>query len=464
MTTMVNAVPRLGLRSRILKAGTWIVGGQLIGQMIRLASNVVMTRLLFPDAFGLMSVVNMLITALGLFSDIGIVRSIVQSPRGEEPGMLNTAWTIQVIRGQFLAIGCLVAAFVFTVVAHFGFAKAGTVYADARLPWIVGVFAIVPVISAFDSIRNASARRHMQIHRLIKMDLATQVVTALVMIAVGLATRSIWALMAGAVSTALVRCVIGHVFLPGHRERLQLERAAVKELMNHGKWVFMSSIFTFMVTNGDRIFMGAIVEAREFGLYVIALLIVAVPQQLASNLCNSIVYPAMSEVFRERPHEFSKVLTRFQWGYDAIVTLLFAVLISAGPALVDLIYDSRYHDAGWMMSILAVGMIGMRFQVVEQCYQAVGTPQYMTLANLVRLIALVAGIFVGRHVGGMPGIIVGIAAAQFSAWPIVLWFKAKHHALSLRAEAVLLPAIAVGLGAGWLLSIGVHHLFPARFA
>ena len=464
MTTIVNAAPRVGLRSRILKAGTWIVGGQFIGQLIRLGSNVVMTRLLFPDAFGLMSVVNTLITALGLFSDIGIVRSIVQSHRGEDPAMLNTAWTIQVIRGQFLALGCVVAAFGFAVSAHFGFAKAGTVYADPRLPWIVGVFAIVPVISAFDSIRNAVARRTMQIHTLIKMDLVTQLVTALVMVAVGWATRSIWALMAGAVSTALVRCVMGHVFLKGHRESFQLERAALKELMSHGKWIFMSSILTFLVINGDRIFLGGIIDARQFGLYVIALLIVAVPQTLASNLCNSIVYPAMSEVFRERPHELSRVLTRFQWGYDAIVTLLFAVLIAAGPALVDVVYDSRYHEAGWMMSILACGMVGMRFQVVEQCYQAVGKPQFMTLANLVRLIALVTGVFVGRHVAGMHGILVGIALAQFAAWPLVLWFKARHHALTVRSELVLVPAIVVGLGAGWLLSIGVHHLFPWRFA
>ena len=464
MTAVADTPLRVGLRGRVLKAGTWIVGGQLIGQLIRLCSNVILTHLLFPDAFGLMSVVNVLITALGLFSDIGIVRSIVQSPRGEEPGMLNTAWTIQVIRGQFLALGCVVAACAFALTAHVGLAKAGTVYADSRLPWIVGVFAIVPVISAFDSIRNAVARRHMHLHVLIKMDVTTQFTTAVVMVLVAWLTRSIWTLIVGAVTTALVRCVMGHVVLPGHREKLQIDKSALKELMSQGKWIFLSSILTFLATNGDRIFLGGIIDAREFGLYVIALLIVAVPQTLASMLCNSIVYPALSEVFRERPHELGRVLQRFEWGYDAIVTLLFAALVSAGPALVDVLYDSRYHEAGWMMSILSVGMIGMRFQVVEQCYQAVGKPQYMTLANLLRLATMVAGVFIGRHVAGMQGIVVGIAMSQYAAWPLALWFKGRYHALTLRAELLLVPAIVVGLGVGWLVSLAAHHLFAHRFA
>src|SRR4051812_6014984 len=98
MTGVTSSLPaQVGLRARIVRAGSWMIGGQLISQVIRLATNIVLTKLLFPDAFGLMSVVNIMITALGLFSDIGVARSIVQSPRGEEPAMLDTAWTVQII-------------------------------------------------------------------------------------------------------------------------------------------------------------------------------------------------------------------------------------------------------------------------------------------------------------------------------------------------------------------------------
>lgn len=461
MTTLAEAPARAGLRGRVLKAGSWVIGGQLTGQFIRFATNVVLSRLLFPDAFGLMSVASLLITALGLFSDIGIARSIVQTKR-TDAAMLNTAWTLQVIRGQFVAGACVIAAFAFAAASHLGISKAGTVYADSRLPWLVGVFALSPAISSFDSIRNGLARRDMQLHVLIKLDIFAQVTSAIVMAAFAWATRSFWTLVVGAVTSALVRCISGHVVLKGHREQFRIDRSALQELMNHGKWIFVSSILTFIGVNGDRLFLGGMIDASQFGLYVIALLIGGVPQALASSLCNSIVYPALSEVYRERPHALESVMTRFQLAYDAAVTTLFAIMVTAGPALVELVYDARYRGAGWMMSILSAGMIGYRYQIVEQSYQAVGMPKYLTFANFLRLAALVIGILVGQRLGGIHGVVAGIAMSYYAAWPLALWFKAKYKVLTWRAECLFVPALAAGLGAGWLLALGLHAAFPHR--
>lgn len=461
--TVQDGAARGGLKQRIVKAGSWIVGGQLIGQSLRLGTNIVLTRLLAPDAFGLISVVSVLTTALGLFSDLGIGRSIVQSKRGEDPAMLNTAWTIQVIRGYGLALGCLVLSLGSALAIHWQLAKPGSVYADARLPWVLAAFAIMPAIYAFDSIRMGVARRAMLLHTLTKLELLAQITAAVAMIYVAWLTRSFWALVVGTIVSSLVRCVSGHLVLKGHREKFQLERAAVAELMGHAKWIFLSSILTFLGMNGDRLFLGGVIDSRTFGIYAIALSILAVLQGLASTLSNSIAYPALSEVCRERRHALAGVVDRFQLGYDVTVTFLAALLVTAGPALIALIYDARYQEAGWMMSILAVGTIGLRYQIVEQCYQAVGSPKYMTLANLLRLLMLGAGLVAGQHVDGMRGALVGIALSQFAAWPLAIWFKAKEGILTWRAESALVPAIVVGLGVGWAVARCVHLLFPHRF-
>ncbi len=458
-----DQLPRNALKGRILKAGSWIVGGQLVSQVLRLGTSVVLTRLLAPDAFGLMSAVSVLTMALGLFSDLGIGRSIVQSKRGEDPAMLNTAWTIQVIRGYGLALGCLVLALGSALAIHFHLAKPGSVYGDSRLPWVMAAFALMPAIYAFDSIRMGIAQRAMRMHTLTRIDLFSQAMAAVAMICVALLTRSFWALVVGTVVASLVRCVTGHLVLDGHRERFQLDRAAVSELMGHAKWIFLSSILTFLGSNGDRLFLGGTIDSRAFGIYAIALSILNVLQGLASTLTNSVAYPALSEVHRERPHALASVVERFQIGYDLTVTFAAAALVVAGPALIGLLYDPRYREAGWMMSILAVGTIGLRYQIVEQCYQAVGTPKYMTFANFLRLVFLVIGLYVGQHVGAMRGAVVGIALSQFAAWPLAIWFKSRHGILTLRAEAALLPAIVVGLGAGWVVSLCIHLLFPHRF-
>ena len=87
------------LRGRVIKAGFWIIGGDGVGQLIRLGSNLILTRLLVPEMFGMMAVVTALMIGLALFSDIGLRENIIQSKQGDDPRFLNIIWSIQVIRG-----------------------------------------------------------------------------------------------------------------------------------------------------------------------------------------------------------------------------------------------------------------------------------------------------------------------------------------------------------------------------
>src|SRR5690606_21477674 len=93
--------PRLSVgvesRRRLGRASVWSVATYGGVQALRFVGNVVLWRLLFEEAFGIMALVNALLMALQMFSDIGIGPSIVQNQRGAEASFLNTAWTLQVV-------------------------------------------------------------------------------------------------------------------------------------------------------------------------------------------------------------------------------------------------------------------------------------------------------------------------------------------------------------------------------
>ena len=92
------------ITSRFFFGSAWVVFGHVASQGIRLAANLILTRLLFPEAFGLMALVNIFLQGLEMFTVLGIGPSIIQNRRGDDPAFLNTAWTIQVIRGFVLWI------------------------------------------------------------------------------------------------------------------------------------------------------------------------------------------------------------------------------------------------------------------------------------------------------------------------------------------------------------------------
>jgi len=78
------------LLSRAVSGSFATLAGSGVSQLLRFLSNLALTRLLAPEAFGLMTLVTTFMQGLRMFSDLGIGPSVIQSPRGEEPTFLQT--------------------------------------------------------------------------------------------------------------------------------------------------------------------------------------------------------------------------------------------------------------------------------------------------------------------------------------------------------------------------------------
>jgi hypothetical protein len=95
----VSAARGSSAKHTAMRGSFWTLGGYGISQVIRLLSSLILARLLFPEAFGLMALVNVFMQGLEMLSDIGLGPSIIQNKRGTEPKFLRTAWTLQILRG-----------------------------------------------------------------------------------------------------------------------------------------------------------------------------------------------------------------------------------------------------------------------------------------------------------------------------------------------------------------------------
>jgi O-antigen/teichoic acid export membrane protein len=74
-----------------MRGSLFTVIGHVAGEGLRLLSNLLLTRLLFPEAFGLMAIATAVLQGARMLSDVGIRGSIVQHERGAEPAFTNTA-------------------------------------------------------------------------------------------------------------------------------------------------------------------------------------------------------------------------------------------------------------------------------------------------------------------------------------------------------------------------------------
>jgi O-antigen/teichoic acid export membrane protein len=72
--------------------------------VIKLSSSLILTRLLRPEAYGIITILMSVTFVIELIGDINVTLFIIRDKNGEEPKYLNTAWTLQLGRSLLNAV------------------------------------------------------------------------------------------------------------------------------------------------------------------------------------------------------------------------------------------------------------------------------------------------------------------------------------------------------------------------
>jgi O-antigen/teichoic acid export membrane protein len=335
------------------------------------------------------------------------------------------------------------------------------VYADSQLPSILSVFSFTVLIQGFDSTKIALAQRMVQLKRVTLIELFSQIIALLVMLIWAWMYHSIWALIGGAIVATTVRCVMGHLWLSGPANRFRWDPQSFKEIFHFGKWILVLSILGFLWLNGDRLILGGMLTPTQLGVYSIAYLLSNTMMSLYSSILSRVLFPALSEVVNNRPDNLENVYQRIKVITDFSLFGFAGFLFVAGEGVISILYDARYHDAGNMLSILALGLIGARYAVVEFLWLAKGQMRYLIASNLIRLLVLYAGLPLGYWLAGIKGALYGISFSFYAAWPLALYYKSQHRLLNWWRELAGLPVFFFALVMGWLFMRALAVSFPS---
>jgi O-antigen/teichoic acid export membrane protein len=325
-----------------------------------------------------------------------------------------------------------------------------SVYSDPRIPGLLAVVSLFGLVSGFESTKVYLARRHLSLAQLTKIDLLAQTLSTAFIIAWACVSPSVWALAFGWVFGALAKTVMTHLALPGPANRFEWDPAAFGAVFHFGKWTLLSSVFSFLLANGDRLLLGAMLGATTMGYYSVALLLLSALQAAVAKVVGYAILPALSEVARDRPHALKAMIYRIRRPLDIVCLLCAGALFLLGEPLVHLLYDPRYAPAGWMLGVLAVTLTATRLDVFDQCLVALARVRLLSGLNAGRLVALYGLVPAGFAFFGVAGAVGAVAASAVVNSCLVLGVQAKLGLLDLRRELTALPLLGAGLLLGWL--------------
>ncbi|WP_299557662.1 oligosaccharide flippase family protein [uncultured Sulfitobacter sp.] len=410
-----------GLMARVLRSTSWIMLGYGASQGLRLGSNLILTRILYPEAFGLMALISLVTVGLMLFSDVGIAPSIAQSKRGDDPDFLNTAWSIQVVRGLCL---WLIASGLAAPLSGF--------YSAPELKLYLPIAALALLVSGFNPTRIETAHRHLLMGRLTLLDLASQLIGILAMIALAWWWQSVAALVVGGVIAALAKLALTWTGLPGASNRFRFERRAFAELVGFGKWVFLSTVFWFFASQGDKAVLGKYLSLETLGVYNIGFFLASFPLLLGAGVTGRVMIP----VYRDAKHQTRKIAS-LRYGLSGVILVLLLGMALAGPWLVGVMYDVRYAQAGAMVTLLALALapqvIGLTY---DQAALAAGDSRRFFIVTATRAVLQISFLVVGVIGFGLIGALVGMGLAQLLTHAAVVWLARVHEVWDLRHDVL----------------------------
>jgi O-antigen/teichoic acid export membrane protein len=435
------------LKKLAIKGAIWTIGGYVISQGLRFGANIITTRLLMPEYFGIMAIVNISISGLSLLSDVGINLSIIQNKRGDDPEFLNTAWTIQIIRGICLWFVCLLLA---TPFANF--------YNEPKFLWLLPIIGLSIICDGFNSTALLSYERHLLIQKLTLIDVVIQVICLTVMVISAWLYPSIGALALPTLLGAVIKLVWSHQLMPEQPNRWLWNQSAAQEIFEIGRWVFFSTALAFGAEQIDRLLLGKLVSFNIVGVYTVALMLSEVMRQATIALSGKVILPTVAKLADLPRHEYrNRVLQSRKY---LLLVLIFgvAVIVSFGDLVIFTLYDERYLDAAWMLPMLAIGIWPrLLCATIEPCLYVLGKMQYTTFGNLFRFLMTAIGIWLGYQLYGIVGAIAAIAMNDLVYYPAVCFGLQREGVSCLlqdcKATLLLLGTIAILVGSRLFLGV-----------
>lgn len=415
----------------VVRGVVWTVGTYALSAIVRFGSNILLSRLLNPELFGVLLIINTIRQGVELSSDVGFAQNVIQNKAGDQPEFFDTVWVMQMVRGLLLC------AILFACAVPIG-----RLYSVPATGFELS--AAILLVSGFASTSIYLVHRDLQLAKFNLFELAQDVVGAALVIAAAIMSPTIEALLIGALVAQLIRTCTSY-FLSSHGNRFQFNKAYALEVLTFGRWIFFSSVLMFLCASFDRLYIGKVAPLAVVGVYGIARVLSDMPMFLAARIGYSVIFPVVSSAQDSARSDVRAQLSTIRFKLLLVAAAGVAFGISFADIAVTLVYDARYHDAGWMLPLLLFGVwLAILCSINEYAMLGFGKPSYNVVGNAIKLGYYLIALPLAYHHLGIFGAIVAIALSDLGRY-FVIGIGQKRERFSFLAQDAVATLIFLSL-------------------
>jgi PST family polysaccharide transporter len=383
----------MSLRQRALQGVVWSVIQKWGREAISFVVLVTLSRLLAPEAFGLVAMALVFTAFVQIFLDQGFSAAIVQ--RADiEPEHLNTAFWISVSSGVVLTAGTVAAS-----------GLIGAFFDQPRLGPVVKVLSLGFILTALSSTQMAILQRQLAFKSLALRSITANMVGGVVGVSFAFAGFGVWSLVAQKLAGNLAGVIVlwrASDWRPGFK----LSTKHYKELFTFGVSVVGNNILKVFVRRSNDFLIGYFLGATLLGYYTVGYKLLLVLLRLVTGIINSVAFPTFSRLQHNRERMRSAFYKVTQ--YTSLLAFpVFLGLAVLAPDLIPAIFGEKWAPSVPVLQVLAfIGILESVQAFNGSIMRASGKPSWQFGIMLLTSIGSVIGFFIAVRWG-----IVAVAAS-----------------------------------------------------
>lgn len=426
---------------KAVNAAKWTTITEILAKLIAPITNMILARILAPEAFGVLATVTMIIAFADMFKDAGFQKYLIQHDfhnEEEKYKNANVAFWTNLMISTFLCFMIIL------------FRKpVASLAGSPELDTVIGFSGLVLLATAFSGIQLALYKRDMNFKTLFMVRMITICVPFVITIPLAFLGFGFWSLIAGEFLTQIVNAVI-LTAASKWRPAFYYSFKILKEMFSFSMWTLLETISIWFSFYMDIFIIGKLFSNYHLGLYKTSITMVHSIMNLIVSSTIPVFFSAMSRLKNDE-RQFMKVFFKTQRLVSILVFPLGMGIYLQSELATEILLGKDWSNASSIVGIFALAnsLLTVIGYYCSEVYRALGRPRLSLLVQLLNLAILIPVCLISSSYGFWVFVYTRAGA--------VLWFVMVHFIIMKTSVGVpfskilknILPTLTSALGMGF---------------
>jgi O-antigen/teichoic acid export membrane protein len=374
--------------------------GKYSNVLVQLLVNMVLSRLLTPEQFGVVAVVQVFLVFFSLLVDAGLGPAIIENKElTEKDNLILFGYGIRlsfILAGIFVAFGPIIS----------------VLYNDWGYMGITAALAVTLLFQGFNTVPNAlldKAKRFKEVNIRLVLGNTLGGIAGITGAFCGLGA---YALVLSSAVPALVAFILNLILLR-IRPATHTSRRTLQKVFGFARDQFGFNFINYFARNADNLLIGKVMGPTSLANYSKAYQLLMMPNNVLLGVINPVLQPVLSDYKDDVPRvrsTYMKILRLLTF----VGMPLSAFLSVEARDIILILFGSQWESAVQPFRILAATVwIQMTLSSSGAIYQAMNKSRWLLINGVVSTIIIVSAIIVGISQGNITAVAICLLIAFY---------------------------------------------------